>query len=178
MAGGLRKFTLIMGGARSGKSAHALALANDYPAASRRVFVATAQVLDDEMAARIARHRQTRSAEFVTLEEPVALAGAIVRLGRHADLVVLDSLTLWVSNLLGRDLPDNAILRQAEELAESIAQAPFATIVVSDEVGLGIVPDNPLARRFRDLLGAVNQITARAAEQVLMMAAGYPIKVK
>ncbi|MGH8011414.1 MAG: bifunctional adenosylcobinamide kinase/adenosylcobinamide-phosphate guanylyltransferase [Candidatus Binataceae bacterium] len=178
MAGGLRKFTLLLGGTRSGKSAYALALASSYPATARRAFLATAQALDDEMSERIARHRKSRPAEFVTIEEPLALGETIVSLGANADLLVIDSLTLWVSNLIGRDMADDAILRRAEELADAIAQAPFATIVVSDEVGLGIVPDNPLARRFRDLLGAVNQVIARAAENVLMMVAGYPIKVK
>ncbi|MGH7931923.1 MAG: bifunctional adenosylcobinamide kinase/adenosylcobinamide-phosphate guanylyltransferase [Candidatus Binataceae bacterium] len=170
--------TLITGGARSGKSSHALAIAAAYPASARRCFIATAEDLDDEMRERITRHRAARPAEFTTVEEPLALCDALGALNGHADIVVLDCLTLWISNLLGRGREDDAIMAQAERLAIALTGALFATVVVSGEVGWGIVPENPLARRFRDLLGWTNQKVARVADEVILMAAGYPLRVK
>jgi adenosylcobinamide kinase / adenosylcobinamide-phosphate guanylyltransferase len=169
--------TLITGGARSGKSAHAMALAQQAPGA-RRFFIATAEALDDEMRERIAHHRSTRSADFATIEEPISIAAALAELAGRADIVVVDCLTLWVSNLLmvGRD--DEEILAAARGLAAAIAGAPFAGIVVTDEVGAGIVPENAIARRFRDLLGWTNQTLAQTAERVVLMVAGNPLRVK
>lgn len=170
---------LITGGARSGKSAYALERAEEWRE-QRRFFVATAQALDAEMAERIARHRHDRASDFTTIEEPIGLAGVLQGLERRADLVVVDCLTLWVSNLMGV-YPENIaapFLAEAGALAEALAAAPFASIVVTDEVGDGIVPENPVARRFRDLLGWTNQAVARAATEVILMVAGYPVRVK
>jgi adenosylcobinamide kinase/adenosylcobinamide-phosphate guanylyltransferase len=169
--------TLITGGARSGKSAHALALAQQ-AAGARRYFIATAEALDDEMRARIAHHRASRSAEFATVEEPIALAAALSALAGRADIVVVDCLTLWISNLLMTPRSDENILAEARGLADAMANATFATIVVTDEVGAGIVPENATARRFRDLLGWTNQALAQTAERVVLTVAGYPIRVK
>ncbi len=169
--------TLITGGARSGKSALALALAEQVPG-TRRFFIATAEALDDEMRARIAHHRANRAAEFATVEEPIAIAGALSALAGRADIVVVDCLTLWVSNLLMARRSDEDILAEARGLADAMADAPFASIVVTDEVGAGIVPENAMARRFRDLLGWTNQALAQTAECVLLMVAGYPLRVK
>ncbi len=174
----MAKLTLITGGARSGKSAHALALASADATATRRFFVATAEALDDEMRSRIAHHRAARPAEFETVEEPVGLCAALESLSGRADLVVLDCLTLWVSNLLGLGLSDDAILTDAGALADTLTHASFRSIVVTDEVGWGIVPEHAVARRFRDLLGWTNQKVARVADEVLLMAAGYPIRIK
>jgi adenosylcobinamide kinase / adenosylcobinamide-phosphate guanylyltransferase len=170
--------TLITGGSRSGKSTHAITLATAGPAAARRYFIATAEALDDEMRARIAHHQANRPPTFITVEEPVALQTSIAALVGHADIAVLDCLTLWVSNLIGQGLDDSAILAEAEALVAALRHAPFPIIVVTDEVGWGIVPDNPVARRFRDLLGWTNQKAAQAADQVLLMAAGYPLRLK
>jgi len=169
--------TMITGGARSGKSAHALALAEQAPGA-RRFFIATAEPLDDEMRERIAHHRANRSADFATIEEPIAVGAALSKLTRHADIVVVDCLTLWISNLLMANRGDEKILDEARALAATMAGAPFASIVVTDEVGAGIVPENAMARRFRDLLGWTNQALAQTAERVVLMVAGYPIRVK
>lgn len=169
--------TLITGGARSGKSAHALTLAQQTPDA-RRFFIATAEALDDEMRERIAHHRATRSADFATIEEPIAVAAALAELAGRADIVVVDCLTLWVSNLLTAGRGDEEILTAARGLAAVLAGAPFAGIVVTDEVGAGIVPENAMARRFRDLLGWTNQALAQTAERVLLMVAGHPLRVK
>jgi adenosylcobinamide kinase / adenosylcobinamide-phosphate guanylyltransferase len=168
--------TLITGGCRSGKSTHAIAIASA-AMAPRKFFIATAEALDDEMRARIAHHRRSRPAEFETIEEPQKLDAALASLHGRADVVVIDCLTLWISNLLP-DHSDDAILAVADGLADILTQAPFSTIVVTDEVGWGVVPDNPISRRFRDLLGWTNQKIARAADEVLLMAAGYSLRLK
>jgi adenosylcobinamide kinase/adenosylcobinamide-phosphate guanylyltransferase len=169
--------TLITGGARSGKSMQALKLALPY---QRRFFVATGQALDHEMAARIEFHRTTRPPDFQTVEQPVQVVAALEKLGTSADVVVLDCLTLWISNLMHRHgTDDDSVLAEADKLAAALKQASFASIVVTDEVGSGIVPtDHAESRRFRDLLGWTNQRVAAVADQVLMMVAGYPLKVK
>jgi len=168
--------TLITGGARSGKSTQALKLALPF---QRRFFVATGQALDEEMTARIQFHRTTRPPDFQTVEEPVQVVAALERLGDRADLVVLDCLTLWISNLMQRHEMDGPILAEADTLAATLKDASFASIVVTDEVGAGIVPtDHAESRRFRDLLGWTNQKVAAVADQVLLMVAGYPLKLK
>jgi adenosyl cobinamide kinase/adenosyl cobinamide phosphate guanylyltransferase len=169
--------TLITGGARSGKSMQALKLALPY---QRKFFVATGEALDDEMTARIEFHRTTRPPDFQTVEEPVQVVAAIEKLGKSADLVVIDCLTLWVSNLMLRHSADDGpVLAEADRLATALIQAAFASIVVTDEVGSGIVPtDHAESRRFRDLLGWTNQKIAIVADQVLLMVAGYPLIVK
>ncbi|MBF6558904.1 MAG: bifunctional adenosylcobinamide kinase/adenosylcobinamide-phosphate guanylyltransferase [Candidatus Binataceae bacterium] len=170
--------TFITGGSRSGKSAHAIAIAAAAPPGARRYFIATAEALDDEMRARIAHHRATRPADFSTLEEPIAPATALAALEGRADFAVLDCLTLWIANLMGRGLGDDAIMGEAGALAKALRAASFAIVVVSDEVGSGIVPENPAARRFRDLLGWTNQTIARAADEAVLMASGYPLRLK
>jgi len=168
--------TLITGGARSGKSMQALKLALPY---QRKFFIATGEALDDEMTARIEFHRTTRPQDFETVEEPANVVAALEKLSNTADLVVLDCLTLWVSNLMWHSTDDDPVLGEADKLATALKKAPFASIVVTDEVGAGIVPtDHAESRRFRDLLGWTNQKVAAVADQVLLMVAGYPMKVK
>ncbi|HUO05873.1 MAG TPA: bifunctional adenosylcobinamide kinase/adenosylcobinamide-phosphate guanylyltransferase [Candidatus Binataceae bacterium] len=171
----MSKVTLITGGARSGKSAIALRLAAPY---ARKYFIATAQAGDDEMAARIAHHRAARPAEFHTIEEPIDIADAIAKLRDKADVIVLDCLTLWISNLMPIHTADEAILEQAQHLTDAAREMPPAIIVITDEVGAGVVPDNEMGRRFRDLLGWTNQKFAQAADEVTLMVAGIPVKVK
>jgi adenosylcobinamide kinase/adenosylcobinamide-phosphate guanylyltransferase len=130
------------------------------------------------MRERIAHHRAARSSDFATIEEPIAIAEALAGLAHRADAVVIDCLTLWVSNLLMARLSDEEILAKARGLAGAMAAVPFACFAVTDEVGAGIVPDNAIARRFRDLLGWTNQAMARVAERVVLMVAGYPMPVK
>ncbi len=169
--------TLVTGGARSGKSGYAIERALAYRG-SRRVFVATAQALDDEMRARIEHHRAARPPEFQTLEEPLNVVAALTRLGDRADVVVLDCLTLWVSNLMVIHTDDNAVLTEADALATALRDGAWASVIVTDEVGAGIVPDNPVSRRFRDLLGWTNQKAAKVADEVVLMVAGLPLRVK
>jgi adenosylcobinamide kinase / adenosylcobinamide-phosphate guanylyltransferase len=172
------KVTLITGGSRSGKSAHAIALATADAGMLRRYFVATAEGRDEEMCARIAHHRAARPPGFETIEEPLNLSVMLAALVGRADLVVVDCLTLWIANLMGNGLADDSILAEADGLAEELARVPFTAIVVSGEVGWGIVPDNAVARRYGDLLGWTNQKIARVADTVLLMAAGCPMRLK
>src|SRR5260370_18314250 len=145
--------TLITGGARSGKSTYALKLAVPH---KRKFFVATGQALDDEMTARIEFHRVTRPSEFQTVEEAVLTVPALERLAERADIVVLDCLTLWVSNLMQLYDQDEPILTATDQLAKTLNSAQFASVVVTDEVGWGIVPEHPMARPYRDLLGSTD----------------------
>ncbi|MBW8753183.1 MAG: bifunctional adenosylcobinamide kinase/adenosylcobinamide-phosphate guanylyltransferase [Sphingomonadales bacterium] len=164
---------LVLGGARSGKSRYAQARAEALDGSL--VFIATAQALDDEMAHRIARHRSDRGPRWTTIEEPLDLPAAIAAYARPGAVVLVDCLTLWASNLLlaGRDTPD-----APQALAEAIAGARGPLILVANEVGLGIVPDNALARRFRDFAGTINQIAAGAADEVVMTVAGIALPIK
>src|SRR5436309_2112244 len=143
--------TLLLGGAASGKSRTAATLAGrtGLPV----TVLATAEALDEEMAARIARHRRGRPDGWSVIEEPLDLIGAVER-ARGA--TIIDCLTLWVSNLLGNDLDEEEIVERSAAAAKACAARPEPTIVISNEVGSGIVPMNPLARRYRDVLGRVN----------------------
>lgn len=167
---GLDGVTLVLGGARSGKSRYAESLMARLP--GRRTYLATGHAGDAEMAERIRRHRAERGAGWVTLETPIAIAEAI-----HAEPgpILVDCLTLWVSNLMSaEENPDEA----AERLAEAARRPGGPVIFVSNEVGLGIVPDNRLARAFRDHAGRVNQRIAAVADRVLFIAAGLPLTLK
>lgn len=165
---------LVGGGARSGKSAFALELARGLGA--RRAFVATAQALDAEMAARIAAHRVERGGEFETVEAPRDLAGALARV--EADVVVVDCLTLWLSNLLlrGDDLP--RIAAQVEEVAAVLGRRRCHAVLVTNEVGLGLVPETALGRAFRDAAGRTHQRLARDADRVYLAALGCVLRLR
>jgi adenosyl cobinamide kinase/adenosyl cobinamide phosphate guanylyltransferase len=159
---------LLLGGARSGKSQLALALAARQPGPV--VFIATARAGDEEMAARIERHRRERPAGWTTVEEPLELRGAIESVDPAA-CVVVDCLSLWTANLLERLGPDE--VEAAAGAAAASAQArPGTTIAVSNEVGMGLVPMQPLGRRYRDLLGHVNRMWADASARVALVVAG------
>jgi adenosylcobinamide kinase / adenosylcobinamide-phosphate guanylyltransferase len=162
---------LVLGGARSGKSRYAEGLADSF--AGDRLYIATAQAGDEEMAARIAAHRQRRGPGWTTLEAPLALAEALA--GADAPFVLIDCITLWISNLL---LADIDIAPRVEALAEALRARQGTVAVVSNEVGLGIVPDNALARRFRDAAGLANQRLAQACDEVVFLAAGLPLRLK
>jgi adenosylcobinamide kinase/adenosylcobinamide-phosphate guanylyltransferase len=167
---------LVLGGVRAGKSAFAVARAREL--GGRVVFVATAEAGDDEMAARIARHRAERPSTWRTIETPLALVSALTALNGEADVVIVDCLNLWIANMLDEraDLPD--LLREADGLAAIAGRPRYALLLVSNEVGWGIHPQTELGRRFRDALGLVNQAVARAAGEVVLMVAGCPLTVK
>jgi adenosylcobinamide kinase/adenosylcobinamide-phosphate guanylyltransferase len=163
---------LVTGGARSGKSRFALELGRSL--APPRFYLATAEALDGEMAARIEAHRAERGPGWQTLEEPIAIASLVSQSGP----VVVDCLTLWVNNLLTRECSDAEVDRAIREFSHAFAAADNPVILVTNEVGLGIVPDNALARRFRDAAGGLAQQVARVADRVVLMCAGLPIEVK
>jgi adenosyl cobinamide kinase/adenosyl cobinamide phosphate guanylyltransferase len=172
---------LVTGGVRAGKSAFALVRAGELAApGARAAFVATAEAGDAEMAARIARHRRERPAGWLTIEAPLLLPDALAKLDGRAEVVVVDCLTLWVANLLGRDpgLGDEALGASARELVAVLDRRLFHAVVVSNEVGWGVHPETPLGRRFRDALGTVNQAVARAADEVALVVAGCPVWLK
>ena len=173
----MKRISLITGGARSGKSSHAIAMAQKFKG-TRFFFIATGQALDVEMASRIAHHKATRPTNFVTVEEALDPTIALGALEGRADGVILDCLTLWISNLMGIGAQDESILASADRLAAALTRASFSSIIVTDEVGAGIVPDNAPSRRFRDLLGWTNQKIAAVAGEVILMVAGYPIRAK
>lgn len=163
----------VIGGARSGKSRYAQARAE--AAGGDPVFIATAEAFDDEMRERIARHRADRDARWTTVEAPRDLPAAIDALSGRDAVVLVDCLTLWVSNLL---LADADISRTGQQLCDTIARFDGVLILVANEVGLGIVPDNALARRFRDAAGLLNQSVAAAAQEVVLLTAGLPLTLK
>jgi adenosylcobinamide kinase/adenosylcobinamide-phosphate guanylyltransferase len=165
---------LVGGGARSGKSSQALKLARN--AGARLGFIATAEAHDDEMRSRIANHRQGRGEEFETLEEPFDLAGALNRTTGGFDAIIVDCLTLWLTNLMLDGTRD--IEAETHSMLAAARSNGALVLLVTNEVGCGIVPENPLARKFRDLAGRMNQTAAAAADEVYWMAFGCPLKVK
>jgi adenosylcobinamide kinase/adenosylcobinamide-phosphate guanylyltransferase len=170
-----RKTVFVTGGARSGKSRFAQAAAEALGV--RRVFLATAQALDQEMADRIARHKAERGPDWRTCEAPFSLPDAVREHAGQADVMLIDCVTLWVSNLLLRH-GAAAVGSGVHDLCGAVAEAPCNMVIVSNEVGCGIVPDNALAREFRDLAGMANRLIAAACSDVFLMAAGLPQPLK
>ena len=176
----LQSATLVLGGARSGKSRHAEALvAARAGADGPMLYIATAPRPDEsgdaEMAQRIAQHRARRGARWTTVEAPIELAAALREPAHAAAPVLVDCLTLWLSNLM---LAERDIDAATTALLQTLARRPGPTVLVSNEVGLGIVPDNALARRFRDAAGILNQRVAAACGTVILMTAGLPLTLK
>ncbi|MBP8231890.1 bifunctional adenosylcobinamide kinase/adenosylcobinamide-phosphate guanylyltransferase [Rhizorhabdus sp.] len=164
---------LVIGGARSGKSRYAQQRAE--ATRLRRIFIATAQAFDAEMRDRIDRHRADRGAEWETIECPLALSEAVARHAAPDAVLLVDCLTLWTSNLI---LSDSDCFAATSRLVDALEHADGPVILVTNEVGLGIVPDNALARRFRDEAGIVNQRVAAAVPEVQLLAAGLSLRLK
>jgi len=164
--------TLVLGGARSGKSAFAerLVVNSGLP----RIYLATATAGDEEMRLRIARHRQERGEGWRTIEEPLDLVAALTR-HSHDGAVLVDCLTLWLSNLM---FAHRDVEAESQRLANWLATTPAPVVLVSNEVGLGLVPETPLGRSFRDAQGLLNQIIAAAVPDVAFVAAGLPLWLK
>src|SRR5262245_23425812 len=170
-----REIILVTGGARSGKSNYAEQRATEL--GSRRLYLATAEAKDEEMRLRIAEHKKRRGDGWITVEEPVALAGVLQAQRGRIDCALVDCLTIWLSNLL-LHAGEKYVEEKVEELMQALPTLDFDLILVSNEVGSGIVPDNPLARQFRDLAGWVNQRTAAIAAEVVLTVAGIPMVIK
>lgn len=165
--------TLVLGGARSGKSRHAEALVESQ--AGNCVYLATAQAGDAEMAERIRHHRDRRGPRWQTIEEPLDLAGALKSAARPQATVLVDCLTLWLSNLMGAERP---VAEETERLVATLPDLAGPVVFVSNEVGQGIVPDNALARTFVDHAGRLHQAVAEAAQSVLLLVAGQALVLK
>ncbi len=171
----MARVVFVIGGARSGKSGFALARASRETGA--KVFVATAQAFDREMEERIAKHRSERESEWDTHEEPLHLDRAVREVSGKYRVAIVDCLTLWLSNLLAANLDVEGATRSFADSLRGLA-GDFQIFIVSNEVGMGIVPENPLARMFRDMAGKLNQQVAEIADEVFLVAAGIPVKIK
>ncbi|MGB3735579.1 MAG: bifunctional adenosylcobinamide kinase/adenosylcobinamide-phosphate guanylyltransferase [Ilumatobacter sp.] len=166
--------TLLIGGARSGKSSLAVDIGHRHHAAGVPVtYIATAPVLDGDMADRVERHRGERPAEWSTIEEEVDLVGALAQV--ESGLAIVDCLTLWTSNLMWRDLTDDEIRSRSSAAAAAASARVEPTVVITNEVGLGIHPETDLGRRYRDVLGWVNQGWADVADPALLLVAGQAL---
>ena len=183
------KITFVIGGARSGKSSFALHEASRIQ--GKKAFIATAEALDDEMRERIRKHKTERGSEWDTFEEPLEIPSVLSEIKNQYSVIVLDCLTLWLSNLLVRAQSTDCKTRTAEDSVQMFidklrklkngtrnAERGTRLFIVSNEVGMGIVPDNELSRRFRDLAGRLNRMVAEVADEVYMVTAGIPIKIK
>ncbi len=166
---------LVLGGASSGKSEFALQVGGSR---EPRAFVATGQGLDDEMAERIARHQASRSAEWQTVEEPRDVEAWFAERGPGYRTILFDCVTLWLSNLLGMGLVESAVLDRVDALLDAMRRTGAEVIIVSNELGCGLVPMEPAVRSFRDLSGRVNQCLAAGADEAYLVVSGLPLRLK
>ena len=168
---------MVLGGAKSGKSRYALDLCNLL--GENRIFIATAQALDDEMCQRIERHKAERGNSWKTVEESLNIVEVIQNYDNECSVILLDCITLWISNLLMKYQEDDRCIKdEVEKLVGCLKKISGRVVLVSNDVGMGIVPDNPLSRRYRDLLGLTNQRIAWASDMVVMLVAGLPLILK
>lgn len=169
--------TLVLGGCRSGKSSYALELA-ETASVTGRVYIATCVPYDDEMKDRVDRHQAERDDTWKTVEAPIKLSESISQESNSASVILVDCLTLWVTNLLVEGRSEEEILLEVDKVSKVVNDSRCPVIFVSNEVGAGIVPENRLARQFRDIAGFVNQKMAKCVTDVFFTAAGIPIKIK
>lgn len=172
------RLVLVTGGARSGKSGYAMSIAE--ASGGWPVYLATATAADPEMATRIETHRRERGNNWSTVEEPVDLKGALAGMTRGENAVVLDCLTLWLTNIMMRDEENFELVAgiMARELARLLRQLGGTVAVVTNEIGMGVVPESSLARRFRDVAGSVNRLFADSADEVYLLVSGLPVRLK
>jgi adenosylcobinamide kinase/adenosylcobinamide-phosphate guanylyltransferase len=173
----VKKITFITGGCRSGKSRKALVQAEEI-SGRKKIFIATCMPLDDEMKERIDRHKKERDKSWRTVESSLELPDAINENSKEGDIILVDCLTLWINNLLMETEDPDMIHQRIQKLILAIKEAKCSIILVSNEVGAGIVPENRLARQFRDLAGFANQKVAECADRVIWMVAGIPVVIK
>ncbi len=171
-----KKTFLITGGCRSGKSRHALKLGNLFP--GRRVYLASAEPLDEEMEERIKKHQIERGTDWITIEEALDPSSVLKNETAKASVLILDCLTLWISNMMMKDLNRESILKKVDELMDECKRFQGTVILITNEVGAGIVPDNELSRSFRDIAGETNQKVAFKFDEVVHMVSGIPVTIK
>jgi len=171
----MAELILITGGVRSGKSAWALKAIEHHP---QKAFIATSVSLDDEMAERIARHQQERGPEWSTIEESTDLVKALQSIPKEATGVVIDCLTVWLGNLMYEYGEDVDVFSHLDRLMEALKAYSGTIVLVTNEIGVGIVPVGAMVRKYRDMAGWISQRIAKEAKQVVLMVAGYPIFVK
>ena len=173
----MKEIVFVIGGCRSGKSSYAMQTAEKVPA-EQKIFIATCVPQDDEMKRRVARHQKERSQNWVTVEAPLDLPEAILQNSRRGDVILIDCLTLWVSNLLMKTNDQKKLTEIISRLIDALEKTTCPIVLVSNEVGTGIVPENRLARQYRDIIGLANQTVAKTAGKVIWMVAGIPVIVK
>lgn len=173
----MKKIVFVIGGCRSGKSGHAQQLAEGIQN-KKRMFIATCIPCDEEMRERVRKHQEARDSTWITVDAPILLPDMLGKYGKEENVVLADCLTLWISNLLM--YPDIAqeIDQRVDRLIHALENVNGTVILVSNEVGAGIVPENRLARQFRDIVGILNRKTAAVADEVIWMVAGIPVKIK
>jgi len=169
--------TLVIGGCRSGKSRFALTAANAVPG-RRKIFLATSVPRDLEMTKRVQAHQAERGKDWITVEEPVNIHACLSAHADTADVILVDCLTLWLSNMMAAHMDDKEIENRLKKTAQAGSCIPCPVFLVSNEVGSGIVPENPLARKFRDLAGHMNQFMADTADRVVLTVAGQALQIK
>ncbi len=179
--------TLVIGGCKSGKSSYALDLADriaagkssvDISPPGRKIFLATSVPADPEMEERVIAHKKERGENWLTIEEPVSIAEEIIEYSTKADVILIDCLTLWISNLLYKGNDKKKIIEYVQKLVKAVDNTECSVILVSNEVGAGIVPENKIARMFRDIAGITNQEVAKAVTRVVWTIAGIPVNIK
>jgi len=166
----------ITGGCRSGKSQYALDYTNRH--FHKKLYLATCEALDEEMVRRVENHKRRRGPEWWTIEEPVEIVDHIKGRGDGPEVILIDCVTLWLSNLLLRGDSDSRIMEEVDRLVRALRETQMSSLIVSNEVGMGIVPVDPLGRRFRDLSGMANQKIAGEADCVVFMVSGIPMFLK
>jgi adenosylcobinamide kinase/adenosylcobinamide-phosphate guanylyltransferase len=171
----MKRVVLVTGGSRSGKSSYALELAGRY---GRKAFVATAEAVDQEMRARIDDHRRARDSSFQTVEAPIDLAGALKALAPEVEVALIDCVTVWLGNLFHHRFMKDGTAAQIGAFLASIESPPCDLIIVTNEVGMGIIPADTETRRFRDAAGRLNQHLARVAHEVILTVCGIPVQIK
>ncbi|MGD9240782.1 MAG: bifunctional adenosylcobinamide kinase/adenosylcobinamide-phosphate guanylyltransferase [Desulfobacterales bacterium] len=173
----MNEVIFMIGGCRSGKSTYALQTAEKMPG-ERKIYIATCVPQDDEMKKRVAKHQTVRSKSWTTIEEPLKLPETILENNNRADVILIDCLTLWVSNLLMETRDEKKIEEAISQLIDALEKATCPVVLVSNEVGSGIVPENLLARQYRDIIGLANQAVAKTADKVIWMVAGIAATIK
>jgi len=167
------KITFITGGARSGKSSFALKIASKR--GRKKAFIATSEPIDEEMKNRILRHKKERPPDWTTFEEPIDISALINNIKRDYDSILIDCLTIWLSNIFHRGLNKDTTING---LISALREPPSDIYIVSNEIGMGIVPESPTTREFRDMAGRLNQMIASIADEVYLVVSGIPIKIK